>query len=375
MSGTDRVRAACYWEGPARLFDGRSASSRPIQVAIGPDGLEIRDGEAAGRYGRGDLALIERSEDDSFFSLGLKPHPGFVLAFASPQAMEWLRSSALLRRPAFSGWSLAGKAAVLAAFLAVFSAFVYFVGLDLAADAAVRVLPRKADRLLGDAVIKGFAGDLAPIRDSAALSALEKSRIMVQGLAPGSPDSIRILVAADTSVKNAFAFPGGYILVYSGMLRLLETQEEWAGLLAHEGGHIHLRHGMRRIVRGSILAIGASLVFGDVSGLGSVLMDNAGTLVNLSYGRRDESEADAFARRSLEEGGYSAAGLATLFGKLLALQQMPSWAAFLSTHPATEDRISALRGAAGKGSGSGDPGAGPGKALLTAGEWAALKKL
>ena len=63
------------------------------------------------------------------------------------------------------------------------------------------------------------------------------------------------------------------------MLRLLETQEEWVGLLAHEGGHIHLRHGMRQPGPRRILAIGTSLVFGDVSGLGSVMLDNAGTLV------------------------------------------------------------------------------------------------
>ena len=93
-------------------------------------------------------------------------------------------------------------------------------------------------------------------------------------------------MVADSSIKNAFAFPGGHIVVYTGMLRMLESQEEWAGLLAHEGGHIHLRHGMRQVVRAGILAAVASLVFGDVSGLGSTVMDNAGTLVNLRYGRQ-----------------------------------------------------------------------------------------
>lgn len=188
---------------------------------------------------------------------------------------------------------------------------------------------------------------------------------MVQDLASPSEDSIRILIVRDSSVKNAFAFPGGYIVVYTGMLRMLETQEEWLGLLAHEGGHIHLRHGMQQLVRSTLLAVVASLVFGDVSGVGSVLVDNAGTLLNLRYGRGAESEADAFAHHRLEAGGYSAAGLVSLFKKLLKLQSMPAWATFLSTHPATEERIRSLQGAE----------SGPKGTLLTAEEWAALRKL
>lgn len=358
-----------FWEGPALLFDGKSARARETRVAIGPDGLDVLEGEAAGRYGKGRLALIEKSEDDTFFSLALTgtgdAGGGHVLEFRDAAALEWLRSAGLLRRPAFGGLSLAGKAGILILILAAFTAFMYLAGLDLMVDATLKALPRRADRLLGDAVIKGFDDSLLAPRDEAARRALDKSRRMVQALDSPSRDSIRILVVADSSVKNAFAFPGGHIVVYTGMLRMLATQEEWTGLLAHEGGHIHLRHGMRQVVRAGILAVTTSLVFGDVSGLGSVLLDNAGTLVSLRYGRSAESEADAFALRRLQAAGYSAAGLVTLFEKFLKLQSMPAWATFLSTHPATRDRIEDLKGAR----------EGPKGALLTPEEWAALRKL
>lgn len=362
-----------YWEGVARFYDGKEAKAREIPVAIGPDGLEVRAGEAAGWYRRGDLALVDHDHDLSFFSLDLKPLDGAVLAFhGHPEAMEWLRSAGLLGRNPFAGLSLGGKALALFAFLAAFSAFVYLFGLDLAVDGAVKVLPRKVDRLLGGSVIKAFADDTVAVTDSAAARALAKSRDRVQALSeaagPGlekDPDSIRILIVRDSSMKNAFAFPGGHIVVYTGMLAMLESQEEWMGLLAHEGGHVHLRHGMRRVVRGSLLAVGSSLILGDASGIASVLLDNAGTLMSLRYGRRDESEADAFARRSLEAAGHSPAGLVTLFEKLLKLQALPAWAAFLSTHPATEERIASLRGAK----------EGPRGRWLTAQEWAALKRL
>lgn len=363
------------WDGEADLFDGKEAKSRPTRVYIGPDGLDILAGEAAGRYRRGDIVLLDESEDGSFFSLDIKPHPGCVLAFRDPAARQKLRAFALLRRPAFFGLSLAGRAAVLAGFLAGFSAFMYFAGMDLAVDAAVKVIPYSADRMLGNAVIGSFSEKAVAPDDSVLKSALEKSRAMVQGLAEHSRDSIRIILVADTSIKNAFAFPGGHIVVFTGMLRLLETREEWMGLLAHEGGHIHLRHGMRRLVRASILAVGASMILGDVSGVASVLADNAGALVNLGYGRRDESEADGFARRSKSAGVGSASGLATLLEKLLKLDQTPGWAAFLSSHPATQERIRALR----KGGGDSEEPI-PGKprsreAWLSDSEWAALQRL
>lgn len=392
---SDAARPA-YWEGRALLFDGLSARAVAIAVLIGPDGLEIRDGEAAGRYRRGDLSLLEAAGDGAGFSLSLASRPGHALEFRDAAALEWLRAAGLLARPAFSGLSLGRKAALLVAFLAAFAAFVYLAGLDLMVDASLEALPRSVDRRLGDAVLKGF--DVLPEpRDEAARRALDKSRRLVEALGPPAGDSIRILLVADTAVKNAFAFPGGAIVVYTGMLRLLETPEEWLGLLAHEGGHIHLRHGMRQMVRAGILTGVTSVVFGDATGLGSVLLDNAGTLLNLRYGRRAESEADAFALRGLESAGHPSDGLATLFGKFLALQSLPAWAAFLSTHPPTEARIEALRrpgtgmedrglegGAPGAGGMAGESGTAGSAAktrdgsrdpFLTAEEWAALKSL
>jgi Zn-dependent protease with chaperone function len=363
-----------FWEGAARFYDGKEAKAREIPVAIGLDGLEVRAGEAAGWYRRGDLDLADHNHDHTFFSLDLKPREGAVLAFHDqPEAMEWLRSAGLLGRSPLAGMSLRGKALALLAFLAVLSAFIYLVGLDLMVEGAVRALPRKVDRLLGASVIKAFAKDTVAVTDSLAARALARSRDRVQALAgaagtpgdAGETDTVRILIVRDSSVKNAFAFPGGYIVVYTGMLGMLESQEEWMGLLAHEGAHIHLRHGIRRVVRGGILGVGASLILGDASGIGSVLLDNAGTLMNLSYGRRDESEADAFAERSLERAGHSAAGLVTLFEKLLALQALPAWAAFVSTHPATEARIASLKGAK----------EGPQGLWLSRAEWEALKRL
>lgn len=355
-----------YWEGTAEFFDGKQAKAHVISVAIGPIWLEVREGDAAGRYGRGDFALSERGGDDRFFSLALNAHAGAALVFRDrPEALEWLRAAGLLRRDAWSRMPLWGRALLLIGFLLSFGAFMYLAGLDMLVNATVRALPTGIDRMLGASAAKAFESKLAKPQTAASIRALYKSAAMVRALRPGYRDSVRILIVRDTSVKNAFAFPGGAIVVYTGMLDLLETQEEWMGLLAHEGAHLHLRHGTRRLVRGSLLGLGVSVLLGDVSGAGSVLLDNARNLVNLNYGRRDEAEADAFALETLRARGYAASGLATLFGKFLKFKELPGWAAFLSTHPATRDRLAAMK----------DAGKGPHRLLLTAEEWAALKRL
>lgn len=355
-----------YWEGTGEFFDGKRAKADVIPVAIGPDGFEARAGEAAGLYRKGEIRLIAKSGNGDYLHLALNSPDGAMVAIRDqPQALEWLRAAGLLPRSPWSGTPLWAKSAALVGFLAAFCAFMYGYGLDALANAAVRALPSGIDRALGGSAAKALGPKLAQPRDTAALRALEKSAALVRMLRPGYGDSVRILIARDSSVKNAFAFPGGAIVVYTGMLRMLETQEEWMGLLAHEGGHLHLRHGTRQIVRSGLLGVGMAMLFGDVSGASSVLLDNAGNLAALGYSRRDEAEADAFALAALGGRGYATSGLASLLRKFLRFRELPGWAAFLSTHPATAERVRAVETA----------GTRPGGLLLTAEEWAALKRL
>jgi hypothetical protein len=355
-----------YWEGTAEYFDGKRAKAFVIPVAIGPDGFGIGAGEAAGLYRKGEIALAGKSGNGDYLHLALKAPSGAMVAIRDqPQALEWLRAAGLVPRPIWSGTPFWGKALALGGFLAAFCAFMYGYGLEALVDATVRALPNGIDRALGASAAKAFGPKSEEPREAAASRALAKSASLVRTLRPGYGDSVNILIARDSSVKNAFAFPGGTIVVFSGMLRLLETQEEWMALLAHEGGHLHLRHGTRQLVRSGLLGLGIAVLFGDVSGASSVLLDNAGSLADLGYSRRDEAEADAFALETLGKGGYATSGLASLLGKFLRFRELPGWAAFLSTHPATADRLAAMKNAR----------TGTGGLLLTAEEWAALKRL
>jgi beta-barrel assembly-enhancing protease len=358
------------WDGSARFFDGKEAKARSVSVIIRPEGLEISGGDAFGVNGLfppGDLRLLEKHGLD-LVQLEIASMPGSMLEIRDPHAFRWLETLGFGGKRPLAAMSLSAKAGSLLAVLFAVAAFMYFIGLDLAVEGALAVIPPKVDRMLGDAAAETLYEKASAPGDGMARRALERSTAAVVAMTGNPADSIRIRIVADTSIMNAFAFPGGTILVYTGMLRLLEDQEEWLALLAHEAGHVHLRHGMRGIVRGSILGIGLSLLFGDLSGISAVVMDNAGTLLNLKYGRGDETAADDFARERMSSVGYPPGGLASLFRKILELQKQPAWAAFLSTHPATEARIERLR----IGTGA------PAKASplpLTPEEWAALRKL
>lgn len=364
------------WTGPALLFDGKQAKAHPVTVVVDPEGLEILGGEAYGAggiFGPKDLRLLEK-HGGGFLQLEFRSLPGAMLEIKDGHALRCIENLKSGGNPSFTGLSLAGKAGVLLAVLAMVVAFMYYVGLDMAVNGAMAVIPPKADRLLGDAVVATFDGKELRPEDSLAVRALERSAEAVRAMGIAPPDSVRILIVSDTSIKNAFAFPGGTLLVYTGMIRLLDDQEEWFGLLAHEAGHVRMRHGMHGIVRGSILGIGMSLLFGDVSGLSAVILDNTGTLLRLKYGRDDEADADAFASRQMAALGYTPEGLARLFRKFLELEKQPKWAAFLSTHPATEARIAKLM-AFEKGPKNDSAKSTAKPFALNPEEWAALKRL
>lgn len=370
MDSEGTVTRPGLWDGSALFFDGKEAKARPVSVIIRPEGLEISGGEAFGANGvfpPGDLRFLEK-HGLGFVQLEIASMPGSMLEIRDPHASRWLETLGFGGKRRLAGMSLPAKAGSLLAVLFAVAAFMFFIGLDLAVEGALSVIPPKIDRMLGDAAAETLYESASAPGDSVARRALERSAAAVMAMTGNPADSIRIRIVSDTSVKNAFAFPGGTILVYTGMLRLLDDQEEWLALLAHEAGHVHLRHGMRGIVRSSILGIGLSLLFGDLSGISAVVVDNAGTLLNLKYGRGDETAADDFARDRLSSVGYPPGGLARLFRKLLELQKHPAWAAFLSTHPATEERIERLR------IGAGVP-AKPRLLPLTSEEWAALRKL
>lgn len=137
---------------------------------------------------------------------------------------------------------------------------------------------------------------------------------------------------------NAFALPGGKIVVYDKLLKSMSTPEELAGLLAHEVSHVKFRHSLQSISRSMAGYIMISFLLGDINGITVLLVENVELLNRLSYSRNLEQEADQEALQIMKQNHIDQHGFVRL---LQTLQEENNVVAikFLSTHPLTSSRI------------------------------------
>ncbi|MEO6950764.1 MAG: M48 family metallopeptidase [Polyangia bacterium] len=156
------------------------------------------------------------------------------------------------------------------------------------------------------------------------------------------PDVVwQVNVIDDPATVNAFATPGGYLYVYSGLLLTASNEAELAGVMAHETGHVVARHSARQLVAQHGLDAVLAMALGKNPGLVAQLASGVvskGTM--LVHSRADETEADEYGARYASLAGYDPRGLTTFFTKLEAQQgSTPKLLSFLSDHPATPDRV------------------------------------
>ena len=142
---------------------------------------------------------------------------------------------------------------------------------------------------------------------------------------------------------NAFAAPGGHIVIYRKIIDDASSAEELAGVLAHEMAHVELRHSTKSLIRDIGLGFTLSLIFGDIGTLESATK----LLSQMSYSREDERAADLHAKNTLNAINISPKGLQD-FLRLVAEEELDiefkgsEFLTYLSSHPDTEERIKAL---------------------------------
>lgn len=142
---------------------------------------------------------------------------------------------------------------------------------------------------------------------------------------------------------NALALPNGKVVVTRQLVESTDEPLAVAGVIAHEIGHIHHRHGLQRAVQASMFPALLAWITGDLATSTTLLGALATSLVENSYSRGHEREADVFAAQLMEEEGLSTEPLAGLLEALLETRgDLPE---LLSTHPATWDRVAFFRGA------------------------------
>ena len=135
---------------------------------------------------------------------------------------------------------------------------------------------------------------------------------------------------------NAFVSPGGYIYIYTGLIKYLDTEDQLAGVLGHEIAHADRRHSTTNMTK----QYGLAVVLGAVSGQNSAqLSQMVGGLIGLKFNRNTEADADAQSVLYLSKTKYQCNGAAGFFEKILTENPGQEPPQFLSTHPSSENRV------------------------------------
>jgi len=148
---------------------------------------------------------------------------------------------------------------------------------------------------------------------------------------------------------NAFALPGGFLFVNSGLILEADTEAELAGVLAHEIAHVAARHGTRQATRSTIANLATIPLVIATGGLGGLAVQQAAGLVIpvafMQFSRSFEREADYLGLQYLYASGYDPTAFVDFFEKLATLQKTkPStFASVFASHPMTDDRIEAAQ--------------------------------
>jgi predicted Zn-dependent protease len=173
---------------------------------------------------------------------------------------------------------------------------------------------------------------------------------ILQRLLPAVHDTLYPIsvMVVESDMVNAVTLPGGLIVVFTPLIKLADSPEEVAGVIAHELGHVEHRDPINQMVR----QIGAATVMGMVTGgkTPSMIGDVVRDLIDARYSQTQESAADSFAVRVLAQSGIDPICFADFLTKIEADSSSASGAdqvaGYFSTHPGTSDRIAKARAAA-----------------------------
>jgi Zn-dependent protease with chaperone function len=223
------------------------------------------------------------------------------------------------------------------------AAAVFIIGIALVVDLIVPLIPISWEAR----VFPGFATLFKPEPMDGSKERRERLQALLDRMSSHwseNPYQLRIDIMEE-SQDNAFAFPGGLVLITSGMLDDVESENELAFVIGHELGHFRNRDHLRHLGRGVALGLLVAVIRGTGGGESATsLIALAGELTTRSFSRAQEEAADAFGLELVHEEYDTVAGAWDFFGRLP--QPSPtlgrSGATYLSTHPLSKERIEAL---------------------------------
>jgi predicted Zn-dependent protease len=208
-------------------------------------------------------------------------------------------------------------------------------------------VPVEWEQALGEAVFEQYKTQTTFIEAPEVTAALEKITAPLLERAPNDRYRFHIHIASDPAI-NAFALPGGYVILNAGLISAAERAEEMLGVVAHEISHVTLQHGIRKLIDSVGLLLLIKAFFGDMGGIWGDIAGNGAFLLNQKFSREFEREADETGFALLVEAGVDPSGMIGFFERLREQSEkngtrtLEEVLGFLSTHPDPGARVKYL---------------------------------
>ncbi len=361
--------------GAAIYFDGATSARQDVTVALGPTSLRIdaADGRLLADWPYRDLESM--SAPDNILRLGQRGSAVLArLEIRDPElaAAIDLRADTVDRtghserrgRTSVIAWSIAATVSLLLA--------AYF-GVPAIAERLGPLVPQAIESKMGAAVDMQVRAMLDTRRAGAAFEC-GNAEIEKPGRAAFDKLTHRLAAAAALGMPlnavvvrkpepNAIALPGAYIYVFQGLIAKADNVDELAGVIAHEIGHIAHRDGTKSVLQTAGLSFLFGMLLGDFVGGGAVVVA-ARTVLQSSYSREVETDADAYGVALMSKAGGDPRALGAILTRIGGATE-PGMK-ILMDHPETKARVARINALS-------PPRAGA--SLLNAAEWAALKRI
>jgi beta-barrel assembly-enhancing protease len=340
------------------LFNGKSAHKQPVRIVLTPFNIILTvKGKSAISWPYSDIRWaadkppfhIER--DVNFPVENLE-----ILVVDEPNFYENCRRIAPsdFSRTALKNyfkWKIfsAGILSLLVIFCGAFKFFPnYFV------DQVVDKIPVEWEEKLGNTILSTFPVEKTPDPKVIALLT-DILRLLKQSKAEEIPYNLKIYILSTQEI-NALALPGGNIIIFEGLLKIAESPEELAAMLAHEAQHIFLKHSTRGILRNLASGLLMTLVLGDANTVMEIAINIAGNFNTLGFSRKMETEADIKGLEMMLDAKINPQGMLSIFKKLMkeelkleknkknksTSKYFYEIFSYMSTHPSAKSRLNKL---------------------------------
>lgn len=303
----------------AYFFDGKSSTKHDCSITLHPKVLEIEYFDNVNQLNntiRWKIEYINRiSVKTSENTLIYGNFPYEIIEFKKTSDFDRVVGAypnAGFHQSHYNKFLSFGWKGIVLCFLcvAVISVFLFQYGVPYVAEEFSKKIPKEYEAYIGKQTKNNFIHyyEIDSVKSTLIQDFFDELNFF-------STYKINFLVLK-SETANAFALPGGEIIILSAILEIIENEEELAALLAHELSHINERHALRTISRNLSHYLLLSIIAGDVGGFSSVLLEKSNLISSLSYSRKLEKEADIEGLKYIDSSNINPKGMISLFQKI-----------------------------------------------------------